>query len=124
MYEIVYDKHKHKRSKAVCFHNVKSPLQGKTIGKIWSGGNGNGNGGNGKGNGNGGNGNGKNGNGNGGNGNGGNGNGKTKKSCERIPYKSTCRTGRPSQFTLRWYVRDGMCCSYPYGHCKVSYVAK
>ena len=27
------------------------------------------------------------------------------------------RTGMPSQFTLRWFVKAGMCCAYPFGYC-------
>ncbi|KAE9554337.1 hypothetical protein FO519_002447 [Halicephalobus sp. NKZ332] len=41
-----------------------------------------------------------------------------KKSCNRsLPYRAMCKTGFPSQFTIRWFVKAGMCCSYPVGYC-------
>ncbi|KAK0411866.1 hypothetical protein QR680_005886 [Steinernema hermaphroditum] len=42
-----------------------------------------------------------------------------KKACERFaPYRDTCPdTKLPSQFVLRWYAKNGKCCSYPYGYC-------
>uniref|UniRef100_A0A914XQW9 Uncharacterized protein n=1 Tax=Plectus sambesii TaxID=2011161 RepID=A0A914XQW9_9BILA len=44
---------------------------------------------------------------------------KVALSCERLEYKKICElTNTPSQFTLRWFVKDGKCCSYPWGHCK------
>jgi len=39
-------------------------------------------------------------------------------SCTRVPFVATCQTGYKSQFALRWQVKDGKCCSYPYGYCK------
>uniref|UniRef100_A0AC34FDW5 BPTI/Kunitz inhibitor domain-containing protein n=1 Tax=Panagrolaimus sp. ES5 TaxID=591445 RepID=A0AC34FDW5_9BILA len=40
------------------------------------------------------------------------------KSCMKIlPYRSMCPSGMPSQFTLRWFVKAGMCCAYPFGYC-------
>jgi len=39
-------------------------------------------------------------------------------SCTKIPFKKECSTGFPSQLVLRWYLKDGKCCSYPFGHCK------
>jgi hypothetical protein len=41
-----------------------------------------------------------------------------QKTCDRLPFRSVCDLGNPSQFTLRWYLKDGKCCSYPWGHCK------
>uniref|UniRef100_A0A915IR98 Uncharacterized protein n=1 Tax=Romanomermis culicivorax TaxID=13658 RepID=A0A915IR98_ROMCU len=40
-----------------------------------------------------------------------------KYTCDKLPYKDQCATGRSSQFTLRWFVMNGMCCSYPYSYC-------
>ncbi|TKR87270.1 hypothetical protein L596_011692 [Steinernema carpocapsae] len=42
-----------------------------------------------------------------------------RKACERsVPYRDFCEDAKmPSQFTLRWYAKNGKCCSYPYGYC-------
>jgi len=48
-----------------------------------------------------------------------------QKSCARLPYKSQCQiTQSVAQFTLRWYVRDNMCCSYPWGYCPGDEIVK
>ncbi|KAL3112967.1 hypothetical protein niasHT_013432 [Heterodera trifolii] len=41
-----------------------------------------------------------------------------KKRCLKVsPFRSMCPDGMPSQFTLRWHFRDGVCFAYPYGYC-------
>uniref|UniRef100_A0A914C482 BPTI/Kunitz inhibitor domain-containing protein n=1 Tax=Acrobeloides nanus TaxID=290746 RepID=A0A914C482_9BILA len=40
-----------------------------------------------------------------------------KKSCIREHFRAMCPDGMPSQFTIRWFVKGGMCCAYPYGYC-------
>ncbi|KAI1723831.1 hypothetical protein DdX_04008 [Ditylenchus destructor] len=42
-----------------------------------------------------------------------------KKRCEKVsPYRAMCReNGMPSQFTLRYHLKGGVCTAYPYGYC-------
>ncbi|KIH59354.1 hypothetical protein ANCDUO_10416, partial [Ancylostoma duodenale] len=42
--------------------------------------------------------------------------------CKRQPFRGRCpskdgETPKRSQFVLRYYMRNGECVSYPYGHC-------
>src|SRR5262245_11078878 len=44
-----------------------------------------------------------------------------KKSCTRERFRAMCPDRMPSQFTIRWFLKDGMCCAYAYGYCHVSF---
>ncbi|KAJ1345671.1 NAD(P)H-quinone oxidoreductase subunit 5, chloroplastic [Parelaphostrongylus tenuis] len=42
--------------------------------------------------------------------------------CKRQPFRGRCpskngESPKRSQFVLRYYMRNGECVSYPYGHC-------
>ncbi|KAI6185331.1 hypothetical protein M3Y98_00011200 [Aphelenchoides besseyi] len=40
-----------------------------------------------------------------------------RKNCQRSNFRTICKNGFPSQFTIRWFRHQNKCVAYPWGYC-------